>query len=137
MASVKRSPSMARGFEWLALCASLAAGEWCAFASSFLSPLWPLAAFAALAALVACVAFPFRLSRLAAVFAAGFALALHSAQSRRDVLEEAHVLGCGRPFVRMRFSSSGRKRGIREAAHCQSCSERRMPETVAAKCVSR
>ncbi len=91
---------MARGFEWLALCASLAAGEWCAFASSFLSPLWPLAAFAALAALVACVAFPFRLSRLAAVFAAGFALALHSAQSRRDVLEEAHVLGCGRPFVR-------------------------------------
>ena len=100
MVSVSRSPSIAHGFEWLALCASLAAGERCAFAASFLSPLWPLAAFAAFAALVACIACASRPSRLAVAFAAGVALALHSAQSRRDVFDEANVLGRGRPFAR-------------------------------------
>ena len=97
---MKRSPSIAHGFEWLALCASLAAGEWCAFAASFLSPLWPIAAFAAALAVVACIAFASRLSRIAAAFAIGFALALSAAQSRKGVFDEAHVLGCGRPFVR-------------------------------------
>ena len=100
MVSVKRSPSIAHGFEWLALCASLAAGERCAFAVPVVSPLWPLAAFAVVVALAAWLASGSRLSRLAVAFAAGFALALHSAQSRKEVLEEAHVLGRGRPFVR-------------------------------------
>ena len=86
MVSVKRSPSIAHGFEWLALCASLAAGERCAFAVPVVSPLWPLAAFAVVVALAAWLASGSRLSRLAVAFAAGFALALHSAQSRKEPL---------------------------------------------------
>lgn len=97
---MKRSPSIACGFGWLALCASLAAGEWCAFAVPSLSPLWPLASLAAAVAVVACLGTGFRATRPVAAFAAGFALALLSAQSRKDVLDEAHVLGCGKPFVR-------------------------------------
>ena len=109
MVSVKRSPSIAHGFEWLALCASLAAGERCAFAVPVVSPLWPLAAFAVVVALAAWLASGSRLSRLAVAFVAGFALALHSAQSRKEVLEEAHVLGRGRPFVReFRVEGGGR-----------------------------
>ncbi|MBO4708448.1 MAG: ComEC/Rec2 family competence protein [Kiritimatiellae bacterium] len=104
---MKRSPSIAHGFEWLALCASLALGEACAFGASILSPLWPLAAFAAVVAFVVWLAFASRASRLALAFAVGFAAALFAAQSRREVLDEAHVLGCGRPFVRELRVESG------------------------------
>lgn len=97
---MKRSPSIAHGFEWLALCASLALGEACAFGASILSPLWPLAAFAAVASFLACLAFASRVSRFVLAFALGFAVALFAAQSRKEILDEAHVLGCGRPFVR-------------------------------------
>ncbi len=97
---MNRSLSIAHGFEWLALCASLALGEACAFGASILSPLWPLAAFAAVVALIACLAFASRASRFFLAFAIGFAVALFAAQSRKELLDEAHVLGCGRPFVR-------------------------------------
>ena len=97
---MNRSLSIANGFEWLALCASLALGEWCAFGASILSPLWPLATFVAVVALVAYLAFSCRASRLVLAFAIGFAIALFAAQSRKEILDEAHVLGCGRPFVR-------------------------------------
>ena len=97
---MNRSLSIAHGFEWLALCASLALGEACAFGASILSPLWPLAAFAAVVALIACLAFASRASRFFLAFAIGFAVALFAAQSRKEILDEAHVLGCGRPFVR-------------------------------------
>ena len=79
---MNRSLSIAHGFEWLALCASLALGEWCAFGASILSPLWPLAAFAAVVALIACLAFASRASRFFLAFAIGFAVALFAAQSR-------------------------------------------------------
>ena len=104
---MNRSPSIAHGFEWLALCASLALGEACAFGASIFSPLWPLAAFAAVAAFVACLAFASRVSRFVLAFTIGFAVALFAAHSRKEVLDEAHVLGCGRPFVRKLCVESG------------------------------
>lgn len=104
---MNRSPSIAHGFEWLALCASLALGEACAFGASIFSSLWPLAAFAAVAAFVACLAFASRVSRFVLAFTIGFAVALFAAQSRKEVLDEAHVLGCGRPFVRKLCVESG------------------------------
>ena len=122
---MNRSLSIANGFEWLALCASLALGEWCAFGTSILSPLWPLATFVAVVALVACLAFSCRASRLVLAFAIGFAIALFAAQSRKEILDEAHVLGCGRPFMReFRVESGVRathgKDGIRWASFASS-----------------
>ena len=104
---MNRSPSIAHGFEWLALCASLALGEACAFGASILSPLWPLAALAAVASFLACLAFATRASRFVLAFAIGFAVALFAVHSRKEVLDEAHVLGCGRPFVRELRIESG------------------------------
>jgi hypothetical protein len=122
---VNRSLSIAHGFEWLALCASLALGEACAFGASILSPLWPLAAFAAVASFLACLAFVTRATRLVLAFAIGFAIALYAAQSRKEILGEAHVLGCGRPFVRELCVESGvratrGKDGVRWASFTSS-----------------
>ena len=122
---MNRSPSIAHGFEWLALCASLALGEACAFGASILSSLWPLAAFAAVVAFVACLASASRVSRFVLAFTIGFAVALFAAQSRKEVLDDAHVLGCGRPFVRELCVESGvratrGKDGVRWASFTSS-----------------
>ena len=91
---------MQTGMNYLALCAALAGGEACGFASSRLSALWPLAAVAAVAAFFAAVAFRPRGGRFVVAFAAGFALALAAAEARRATLAEALDRNCGAPFAR-------------------------------------
>lgn len=97
---------MSSGMNHLALCAALAAGEACGFASSRASALWPLAVVAALAVWLAALAFRPRGGRFAVVFAAGFALALAAAEARRLTLSEALDRSCGAPFAR-EFSVEG------------------------------
>lgn len=73
----------------LAIPAALAFGEFCGFASSTIGSAWPLAAFLFL--LTASVGYgrAIRGWGLAAVFLAGFALALHSSDVRRRTLRDA------------------------------------------------
>ena len=77
----------------LAIPAALALGEFCGFANSSVGSLWPLAALMFL--IVASIGYgrSIRGWRFAAIFLAGFALALHSADSRRRVLRDASEPG--------------------------------------------
>ncbi|MCR5413489.1 MAG: ComEC/Rec2 family competence protein, partial [Kiritimatiellae bacterium] len=88
---------MAAETKWLLSCAAFALGEVAGFAAGAYSPWWPAAAGGA--ALCALVGWGFSLRGwpFAAVFAAGFALALHAADSRRLALAPYSSLSGGLP----------------------------------------
>ena len=93
--------SMSTPVNWLALCASLAAGEACGFAASRFAALWPAAALLLGAVSLALLAAGARGVRFFVVFAAGFVLALHAAHIRGEAIADATWRNCGTPFARV------------------------------------
>ena len=88
----------AKDVRWLLASAALASGEACAFALAGISWAWPAAAAAAFLAAVFSISSPGRaLPRLAALFAAGAALAMATARSRVRALDEILELGGSSP----------------------------------------
>lgn len=83
---------------WLALCAVLAVGEWAGFLSREWCSMWPLAFILSVFLVMAAYSISSRRWHWLAVFAIGFVLALHVADCRRRVLDDALEVNAGRPF---------------------------------------
>jgi competence protein ComEC len=98
---------------WLALCAALAAGEACGFATSRFAALWPVAALSLGMALLALYAAGARGMRFAVALSAGLVLSLHVAHGRNEAIADATWRNPGGPFTRV-FRVDGEARASQE-----------------------